>query len=116
MTAVDSPRRAGILVPLFSMPSSRSWGIGEFGDLEPFAAWLRAAGQSMLQILPLNEASSGQNSPYSALAAMALDPVYITLGDVDEFAAAGGEDALDETAKRTLAAVRASERVDYRAV
>jgi 4-alpha-glucanotransferase len=27
-------RRAGLLVPLFSIPSSRSWGIGEIGDLD----------------------------------------------------------------------------------
>ncbi len=33
-------RRAGILVPLFSIPSTRSWGIGEIGDIEPLARWL----------------------------------------------------------------------------
>ena len=33
-------RRAGLLVPLFSMPSSRSWGIGEIGDIPAMAAWM----------------------------------------------------------------------------
>jgi len=36
-------RRAGILVPLFSIPSSVSWGIGEIGDLPYMARWCRAA-------------------------------------------------------------------------
>ena len=48
-------RRAGISVPLFSLRSTRSWGIGEIGDIPAMAEWLRAANQSVLQILPLNE-------------------------------------------------------------
>ena len=35
-------RRAGITVPLFSLRSTRSWGIGEIGDIPAFAEWLRA--------------------------------------------------------------------------
>jgi len=57
------PRRAGILVPLFSIPSSGSWGIGEIGDIPMLAAWLRAAGQRVLQLLPINEMPSGERSP-----------------------------------------------------
>ena len=67
-------RRAGISVPLFSLRSSRSWGIGELGDIPDAARWLRSANQSVLQILPLNEMSPDETSPYSALSAMAIDP------------------------------------------
>src|SRR5687768_10631838 len=72
-------RRAGISVPLFSLRSSRSWGIGEIGDIPAFAEWLRDANQSVLQILPLNELAPSETSPYSALSAMAIDPQFISV-------------------------------------
>ena len=56
-------RHAGLLVPLFSMPSSKSWGIGEIGDVPLVAAWLRDAHQDLLQLLPINEMAIGQRSP-----------------------------------------------------
>jgi 4-alpha-glucanotransferase len=59
-------RRAGALVPLFSIASSRSWGIGEIADLPEFAAWARTAGLDAVQLLPVNEMGDGQSSPYSA--------------------------------------------------
>jgi 4-alpha-glucanotransferase len=76
---IHPARRSGISVPLFSLRSSRSWGIGEIGDLPELASWLRAARHSVLQILPLNELAPGEASPYSALSAMAIDPQYISL-------------------------------------
>jgi 4-alpha-glucanotransferase len=57
-------RCSGILVPLFSITSSRSWGIGEFLDLPEFAKWLQAAGQRFVQILPITELPESQSSPY----------------------------------------------------
>ena len=63
------PRRAGVLVPLFSIPSSTSWGIGEIGDIVPVARWLASAGLRVLQLLPTNEIAPGDISPYSALSA-----------------------------------------------
>ena len=84
-------RRAGMLVPLFSMPSTRSWGIGEIGDLDAMTAWLERAGQRALLMLPINEMPLHESSPYSALSAMAIDPQFITLDLVEDFAAIGGE-------------------------
>src|SRR5918996_5209331 len=88
-------RHAGILVPLFSIPSSASWGVGEIADLPRFARWLEQAGLDFAQLLPGNEMEEGQNSPYSALSAMAIDPVFIALGAVPEFEECGGLKALD---------------------
>ena len=42
-------------------------------------AWLAGAGQRVLQLLPLNEMAAGQQSPYSAISAMAIDPIYISV-------------------------------------
>jgi 4-alpha-glucanotransferase len=105
-------RHAGVLVPLFSIPSQRSWGIGEIPDLVPLSRWLRTAGLDFVQLLPLNEMQEGQSSPYSALSAMAIDPIFIALDEVDEWVAAG-DGPLGEEDRATLAAVRNSERVDY---
>ena len=106
-------RRAGILVPLFSIPSSRSWGIGEIGDIKTMARWLESAGQRVLQLLPINEMPSGETSPYSALSAMAIDPQFISLEDVPDFAELGGEQALEGRLRAELEAVRQSAIIDY---
>jgi 4-alpha-glucanotransferase len=106
-------RRAGILVPLFSIPSSRSWGIGEIGDIAAIARWLDAAGHLILQFLPINEMCPGESSPYSALSAMAIDPQFITLDDVDDFARIGGEEALEPALRARLDAVRISPAIRY---
>src|SRR5687768_11974778 len=109
-------RRAGILVPLFSIPSSRSWGIGEIGDIATMARWLEAAGQHVLQLLPINEMPPGEMSPYSALSAMAIDPQFITLDHVEDFSEIGGEQALEGQLRRELEVARFSPMIDYRRV
>jgi len=105
-----------VLVPLFSIPSSTSWGIGEISDLVPMAAWLRAAGQGGLQLLPVNEMAPGQKSPYSAISAMAIDPIFIDLGRVPEFQAAGGEKSLPRPLGAALGRARSRRRIDHAAV
>src|SRR6266404_2315743 len=87
-------RKGGLLVPLFACPSSLSWGVGDIGDIEMIAAWLAAAGQRVLQLLPINEMAPGQQSPYSAISAMAIDPIFIHVPAVPEFAALGGESSM----------------------
>jgi 4-alpha-glucanotransferase len=108
-------RHAGVLVPLFSIASRRSWGIGEIPDLVPFGRWLRDAGLDFVQLLPMNEMQEGQSSPYSALSAMAIDPIYISLEDVDEWIAGGG-DVLTGSDRAALDAARHARRVDYASV
>ena len=58
-------RHAGVIAPLFSIPSAASWGIGEIPDLPLLARWLEAAGLDFIQLLPINEMHAGQSSPYS---------------------------------------------------
>jgi 4-alpha-glucanotransferase len=116
MRASAGGRRAGLLVPLFSAPSSDSWGIGAIGDLAPLTEWLIGAGCRVLQLLPLNEMAPGQKSPYSALSAMAIDPVFIRLQHVPEFIVSGGEESFSSEARAARDAVRGTTRVDYAAV
>jgi 4-alpha-glucanotransferase len=109
-------RHAGLLLPLFSAAGDKSWGIGEIGDLPALASWLSEAGLDFVQVLPINEMPEGQHSPYSAISAMAIDPIFISVWELEDFHATGGEQALPDAARRTLAEVRGAPRIDYDAV
>jgi 4-alpha-glucanotransferase len=109
-------RRAGLLLPLFSFPSSSSWGIGDIGDVATMAAWLEGGGQRVLQLLPLNEMAAGEQSPYSALTAMAIDPIYIRVPAVVDFGRLGGERSLEAADRSSLDRVRTTAAVDYQSV
>lgn len=109
-------RRSGVLVPLFSLTSRQSWGVGDFGDLRHFTRWAADAGQAFVQILPITEVPARETSPYSALTAMALDPIYISLPGVEDFQALGGDAQLDGDDRRTLAALRTSGRVEHQRI
>ena len=102
-----------MLVPLFSIPSSVSWGIGDILDVPFFAGWLAGSGQRVLQLLPINEIALDEQSPYSALSAMAIDPIFISIPAVPEFAGLGGEGAMDRVDRDGLAYVRDSPRIEY---
>lgn len=106
-------RHAGLLVPLFSIPSRESWGIGEIADLPRLGEWLTNAGFSFVQLLPINEMADGQNSPYSAMSAMAIDPIFIAPSQVADVQALGGEKILTGEERAALDAARASASVDY---
>lgn len=110
-------RRAGLSLPLFSAWSSASWGIGELADLAPLSAWMHTAGFRRLMLLPLGTMADGQASPYSALSAMAIDPIYIALDRVEDFARAGGVEALSPEARQALGEANADPgRVRHAAV
>src|SRR5262245_52751767 len=121
-----SRRTAGVTIPLFSLRSERSWGIGEIGDLPEFAAWVRGAGIRLIQILPLGEISASETSPYAALTAFGIDPMYIALADVADLgndvqaaldrARLHRPEALGDSAYGLLARARQSRDVDYGAV
>jgi 4-alpha-glucanotransferase len=74
-------RRAGVAVPLFSVWSGRSAGVGDFADLEALADWCASCGMSIVQLLPLNDTGSTFR-PYDAESAFALDPAYADLDSV----------------------------------
>ncbi len=106
-------RHAGVIVPLFGVTSTKSWGIGELPDLAPFATWLAAAGFDRVMLLPTGTLAGGDSSPYSAISAMAIDPIYIGIDDVPEFARAGGVLALGDDDRAVLQAARDSAAVSY---
>jgi 4-alpha-glucanotransferase len=68
----------GIAIPLFSIHSTLSHGIGEFTDLPLLIDWCASIGFDVIQLLPLNDTDTG-SSPYSAISAFALNPLFIGL-------------------------------------
>jgi 4-alpha-glucanotransferase len=77
---------AGVAIPVFSLRSQSSFGIGEFSDLKLLVDWSKLVGLKMIQILPVNDTSATMTNtdsyPYAAISAFALHPIYINLLDV----------------------------------
>jgi 4-alpha-glucanotransferase len=72
------PSNHGIVVPLFSLHTKNSSGIGEFLDLIPLIDWCASVGLNVIQLLPLND-TGGEPSPYYTISSCALDPKYLSL-------------------------------------
>ncbi|MDX2049132.1 MAG: 4-alpha-glucanotransferase [Chitinophagaceae bacterium] len=79
-------RAAGINIPVFSLRSQKSFGVGEFTDLKLLIDWAGSIGLKMIQILPVNDTTSTHTwtdtYPYSAISAFALHPLYLNLEKV----------------------------------
>ncbi len=81
-------RGAGVAIPVFSLRSESSFGVGEFKDIRLMVDWAAATGQSIIQILPINDTTmtgTWQDSyPYNANSTFALHPQFLHLPAVGE--------------------------------
>jgi 4-alpha-glucanotransferase len=109
----DMRRQAGVVVPIFSIRTRRDWGIGQYTDLPRCADWILRAGQRLLQVLPPHELSAGEASPYGALTAFGLDPIYADIEAIDDLDTGAIAQALGREGERKLERVRSTDRVDY---
>ena len=73
----------GTAIPLGAIKTKKSVGCGEFQDLIPFADLCKKSGIKIIQLLPVNDTGT-ESSPYSALSAFALHPLYVTLEKLTE--------------------------------
>ncbi|MDR3460668.1 MAG: 4-alpha-glucanotransferase [Verrucomicrobiae bacterium] len=113
---VEHWRGAGVAVPVFSLRSENSFGVGEFLDLKPLADWGKQAGLKLIQLLPVNDTGATKtwkdSYPYAAISAFALHPQYLNLAAV--------ADAKNKKHLKPLEAVRQKlnrlKTVDYEAV
>lgn len=99
----------GICVPLFSLHSQQSTGIGEYTDLIPLLTWCKEVGLDVVQLLPLND-TGHESSPYSALSAFALNPLHLGLTALPHFAE---NDRLMSMQHETQK-LNCSQRIDYK--
>ena len=76
-------RVAGVVVPVFSLRSDSSYGVGDFGDLRRLVDWAALTGMKVIQILPVNDTtvshSWSDSYPYNIVSAFALHPHYLDL-------------------------------------
>jgi 4-alpha-glucanotransferase len=76
-------RLAGVSIPVFSLRSEHSYGVGDFGDLRRMVDWAMATGMGIIQLLPVNDTSTnhhwGDSCPYNIVSFFALHPHYIDL-------------------------------------
>ena len=76
-------RAAGVAVPVFSLRSEHSYGVGDFGDLRRMVDWAEQTGMKVIQLLPINDTTvshTWQDScPYNIVSTLALHPHYIDL-------------------------------------
>ena len=77
---------AGVAVPIFSLRSEKSFGVGEFLDLKLLADWGEKVGLKLIQILPINDTTvtytRTDSYPYAAISAFALHPIYLNLAAI----------------------------------
>jgi 4-alpha-glucanotransferase len=108
-------RHAGAVLPLFSAPSTESWGIGDLPAIAPLTRWLATAGFDRLMLLPIATMEADVTSPYSAASSMAIDPIYIGLTEVPDFPP-GDLDELSEAVRRDLHDAKMAPRIRYDSV
>ena len=76
-------KAAGVAIPVFSLRSDNSYGIGEFSDLKKMIDWAAVTGQKFIQVLPINDTINTHtwtdSYPYNAISIYALHPVYLGL-------------------------------------
>jgi len=77
---------AGVAIPVFSLRTRKSFGVGEFSDIKMLVDWAKTTGLKLIQLLPINNTMSSfswmDSYPYSAISAFALHPLYINLANV----------------------------------
>ena len=107
---------AGVAIPVFSLKTENSFGVGEFNDIKALVEWSSKVGLKLIQILPINDTTATntwQDSyPYAAISAFALNPIYINL--------LTATDTVNEYLLKRLdekqAALNAKDAVDYEEV
>jgi len=105
-------RGAGVAVPVFSLRSEDSFGVGEFNDIKHLVDWAVATGQNVIQLLPINDTTMTgtwmDSYPYNAVSSFALHPQFLHLPDLGIRA--------DKRFLERKAALNALGKVDYEAV
>ncbi|MBI4183726.1 MAG: 4-alpha-glucanotransferase [Proteobacteria bacterium] len=117
---VRGERRWGVACHLYQLRSAGDWGVGDFADLGALAETVAGRGADFVGLNPLHALFPGKPehaSPYSPSSRLFLNPLYVDMAGVPEFAADPEARRLAGSAEfeRSLAAARASPHVDYTA-
>lgn len=76
-------RAAGVVIPLFSLRSEGSQGVGDFGDLRSLVDWAEQTGMHIIQLLPIYDTiqthTDADSYPYNSISIYALHPMYMDI-------------------------------------
>ncbi len=74
-------KTSGVAIPVFSLRTEKSVGIGEFSDIKTMVDWANVTGMKIIQILPINDTTITHtwtdSYPYNAISIYALHPIYL---------------------------------------
>ena len=114
--ALYNRKLAGTLVPVFSLRTRKSAGIGDFGDLKTMIDFVASTGQKVLQLLPINDTTITHtwtdSYPYSCISVFAIHPQYANLHALPELKDAKAR----AEAEKTCAELNALDKIDYEKV
>ena len=114
--ALYNQKLAGTLVPVFSLRTRKSAGIGDFGDLKAMIDFVASTGQKVLQLLPINDTTITHtwtdSYPYSCISVFAIHPQYANLHALPELKDAKAR----AEAEKTRAELNALDKIDYEKV
>lgn len=83
---IPSWKATGVAIPVFSLRSEQSFGIGEFYDLKKMVDWAKKTGQRIIQTLPINDTilyhTNYDSYPYNAVSVYALHPIYLHIESI----------------------------------
>ncbi|MCQ2144811.1 MAG: 4-alpha-glucanotransferase [Bacteroidales bacterium] len=100
---------AGTAIPVFALRTADDFGVGEFRDLKKLVDWAQKTGQTLIQILPVNDTTMTgdwmDSYPYNANSTFALHPQFLHLPDL------GIEE--DEEFKALQKELNSLEKIDY---
>lgn len=114
--ALYNRKLAGTQVPVFSLCTRKSAGIGDFGDLKTMIDFVASTGQKVLQLLPINDTTITHtwtdSYPYSCISVFAIHPQYADLHALPELKDAKAR----AEAEKTRAELNALDKIDYEKV
>ena len=110
------PKVCGTVIPVFSLRSEESFGIGDIGDLKKLIDWAKKTGQHVIQVLPMNDTTRTHtwrdSYPYSAISIYALHPIYLNIPMLGKL----NDKKKIEYYKKKQKKLNAMDFVDYRSV
>lgn len=114
--ALYNRKLAGTQVPVFSLRTRKSAGIGDFGDLKTMIDFVASTGQKVLQLLPINDTTITHtwtdSYPYSCISVFAIHPQYADLHALPELKNAKAR----AEAEKTRSELNALDKIDYEKV
>ncbi len=114
--ALYNRKLAGTQVPVFSLRTRKSAGIGDFGDLKTMIDFVASTGQKVLQLLPINDTTITHtwtdSYPYSCISVFAIHPQYADLHALPELKDAKAR----AEAEKIRAELNALDKIDYEKV